>query len=205
MMKFIKLPICFGIFLAAMLVGGRFTHAQAIYGSLFGTVLDNTGAVVPNAKVTVTDVGKGIQTVVQSNGEGFWRADNLIPDTYTVQVESGSFAPGRAEGVELNAGTSQLVNISLQVQGSQQTVNVTAATPALKTDRAEVSEVLNERAIQNLPNLTRNFTSFALLPPGMQPPSFNIPGPETPQGGLALNSTGSNYGVRASPSTAPTI
>src|SRR6267378_1423188 len=125
-MKIFTKQLCFGIFVAAMLLVGRFGHAQAVYGSLFGTVLDNTGAVVPNAKVTVTDVAKGTQTVVQSNGEGFWRVDNLIPDTYTVQVESGAFAPGHAEGVELNAGTSQMVNISLQVQGSQQTVTVTS-------------------------------------------------------------------------------
>ena len=57
-------------------------------GRSFGTVfyVDNTGAVVPNAKVTITDTTKGTQTVVQSNGEGFWRVDNLIPDnTYSVQ------------------------------------------------------------------------------------------------------------------------
>ena len=51
-------------------------------------------------------------------------------------------------------------------------------------------------AIQELPNLTRNFTAFALLTPGMQHSSFNIQGPENPQGGLALNSNGSNYGVQ---------
>src|SRR5258707_4934826 len=143
-MKIIKRQICLGMFLMAMLLAGRFGHAQAMYGCIFGSVLDNTGAVVPNAKVTVTDVSKGTQTVVQSNGEGFWRADNLIPDTYSVQIESGAFAPGNAEGVELHAGTSQMVNISLQVQGSQQTITVTSETPPLKVDRAEVSEVLNE-------------------------------------------------------------
>src|SRR5439155_8913499 len=79
-MKIFTRQRCFAIFVAAMLLVGRFGHAQAVYGSLFGTVLDNTGAVVPNAKVTVTDVAKGTQTVVQSNGQGFWRADNLIPD-----------------------------------------------------------------------------------------------------------------------------
>src|ERR1700749_2578923 len=191
-----KSPLCFGVFLAVLLLVGRAGFAQAIYGSLFGTVLDNSGAVVPNAKFTVTDTSKGTQTVVQSNGEGFWRVDNLIPDTYTVNVESGSFAPGHAAGVELTAGTSQMVNISLQVQGSQQTITLTPQAPPLKTDRAEISEVLNQRAIQNLPNLPRNFTSFALLPPGMQHSSFNILGPENPQGGLALNSNGSNYGVQ---------
>jgi hypothetical protein len=195
-MKILIKQLCFGMFLAVMLLAGRFGHAQAIYGSLFGTVLDNTGAVVPNAKVTVTDDSKGTQTTVQSNGEGFWRVDNLIPDTYTVQVESGAFTPGHAEGVELHAGTSQKVDISLQIQGSQQSVTVTSEAPPLKSDRAEVSEVLNERAIQELPNLTRNFTAFALLTPGMQHSSFNILGPENPQGGLALNSNGSNYGVQ---------
>jgi hypothetical protein len=195
-MKILLRQLCFGMLLAALLLVGRFGHAQAIYGSLFGTVLDNTGAVVPNAKVTVTDDSKGTQTVVQSNGEGFWRVDNLIPDIYTVQVESGAFAPGHAEGVELHAGTSQKVDISLQIQGSQQSVTVTSEAPPLKSDRAEVSEVLNERAIQELPNLTRNFTAFALLTPGIQHSSFNILGPENPQGGLALNSNGSNYGVQ---------
>jgi hypothetical protein len=195
-MKILIKQVRFGMFLAVMLLFGRFGHAQAIYGSLFGTVLDNTGAVVPNAKVTVTDDSKGTQTTAQSNGEGFWRVDNLIPDTYTVQVEAGAFAPGHAQGVELHAGTSQQVNISLQIQGSQQSVTVTSEAPPLKSDRAEVSEVLNERAIQELPNLTRNFTAFALLTPGMQHSSFNILGPENPQGGLALNSNGSNYGVQ---------
>src|SRR6267378_4528722 len=141
-----KSQLCFGLFLAALLLIGRVGYAQAIYGSLFGTVLDNSGAVVPNAKVTVTDPTKGTQTTVQSNGEGFWRVDNLIPDTYTVQVEAGAFAPGHAEGVEVHAGTSQQVNISLQIQGSQQSVTVTSAAPPLTTDRAEVSEVLNQRS-----------------------------------------------------------
>src|SRR6266576_5087953 len=144
-MKSFTKQLCFGIFVAAMLLVGRFGHPQAVYGSLFGTVLDNTGSVVPNAKVTVTDVSKGTQNVVQTNGEGFWRVDNLIPDTYTVQVEAVTFAPGRAEGVELHAGTSQQVDISLQIQGSQQSVTVTSAAPPLTTDRAEVSEVLNQR------------------------------------------------------------
>src|SRR5882757_4721029 len=184
------------LFLAVALLSGRTGFGQAVYGSLFGTITDNTGAIIPNAKVTVTDVSKGTQTVVQSNAEGFWRADNLIPDTYNIKVESGSFTPGQAEGVELHAGMSQKVDISLQVQGSQQSVNVTSEAPPLKSDRAEVSEVLNERAIQELPNLTRNFTAFALLTPGMQHSSFNILGPENPQGGLALNSNGSNYGVQ---------
>ena len=196
-MKLIKKQVYLGILvLAVAMLSGRTGHAQAIYGSLYGTVTDNTGAIVPNAKVTVTDVSKGTESTAQSNAEGFWQVNNLIPDTYSIKVESGAFAPGEAAGVELHAGMSQKVDVALQVQGTTQAVTVTSEVPALKTDRAEVSEILNERAIQALPNLTRNFTTFALLTPGMQHSTFNISGPENPQGGIALNSNGSNYGVQ---------
>lgn len=196
-MKSIKKQGCIGIlFLVVGLLSASAGYGQAVYGSLFGTITDNTGAIIPNAKVTVTNVNKGTQTVVQSNAEGSWRADNLIPDTYSIKVESGSFAPGQVEAVELHASTSQKIDVALQIQGAQQTVTVTAEAPALRTDRAEISEIMNARAIQALPNLTRNFTTFALLTPGMQRSTFNISGPENPQGGIALNSNGSNYGVQ---------
>lgn len=196
-MKSIRKQICLGtLFLAVILLGGISGSCQAVYGSLYGTITDNTGAIVPNAQITVTNVNKGTTTVVQSSTEGFWRADNLIPDTYSVKVESGAFAPSQVENLELQAGMSQLVNVALQVAGGQQSITVTAEAPALRTDRAEISESLNERSIQALPNLTRNFTTFALLTPGMQRSTFNILGPENPQGGIALNSNGSNYGVQ---------
>ena len=83
----------------------------------------------------------------------------------------------------------------MTVGGASQTVTVTSAPPALKTDRADVGQVLDERQIQNLPNLNRNFTSFALLTPGVQRSSFNIAPTENPQGTTALNANGSNYGT----------
>jgi hypothetical protein len=184
------------LFLIVIFLSGGIGFAQAVYGSLYGTISDDTGAIVPNAQITVTNVNKGTKSVVTSNAEGFWRADNLIPDTYSVRVESGAFAPTQTGNLELQAGMSQLVNVTLQAAGGQQSITVTAETPALRTDRAEISESLNERSIQALPNLTRNFTSFALLTPGMQRSTFNILGPENPQGGIALNSNGSNYGVQ---------
>jgi len=67
-MKSIKKQVYLGILvLAVALLGGRTGYGQAVYGSLYGTVTDNTGAIVPNATVTVTDVSKGTQTVGQSN------------------------------------------------------------------------------------------------------------------------------------------
>src|SRR5260221_3264021 len=97
-----KVERAFAAFLFLILtvaaLGSKPGFAQAVYGSLYGTVTDSSGAVVPNAKVTVTDTAKGTPTVVTTNGDGFWRADLLTPDGESVKVRSGSFTPGGATG-----------------------------------------------------------------------------------------------------------
>ncbi len=168
--------------------------AQAIYGSVYGTVTDPSGAAVSSATVTVTDVQKGTTQTAVTNGTGNWSVDHLVPDDYIVKVDAPSFSSSTTNQLQVHADASQKVDVVLSVAGSAQTVTVTSDAPALKTDRADVSEILDERAIANLPNLNRNFTSFLLLTPGVQHSSFNIAGPENPQGGLNLNSNGSNYG-----------
>lgn len=168
--------------------------AQAIYGSVYGTVTDASGAIISTATVTVTDVAKGTVQTVKTNGTGNWTVDHLVPDNYTVKIEAPSFAVTELPPVEVHADSAQKVDVKLGVEGSKQTVNVSAEAPPLKTDRADVSEILDERTLENVPNFNRNFTSFLLLTPGVQHSSFNIAGPENPQGGLALNTNGSNYG-----------
>ncbi|HEX4580851.1 MAG TPA: carboxypeptidase regulatory-like domain-containing protein, partial [Acidobacteriaceae bacterium] len=175
--------------------GGRLALAQAIYGSISGTVTDASGAAVPNATVTVTDIAKGTTKTVQSNSGGFYTVDQLIPDTYSVEATATNFTPAKANSVTVAADTTQTVNLQVNVGGANQTVTVTSEAPALKTDRADVGQVLGERQLQNLPNLNRNFTSFALLTPGVQRSSFNIAPTENPQGTTALNANGSNYGT----------
>jgi Carboxypeptidase regulatory-like domain len=66
------------------ITGTQLASAQAVYGSIFGTVTDSSGAVVPNATVTVADVAKGTSVAVQSDASGEYRVQHLIPDTYTV-------------------------------------------------------------------------------------------------------------------------
>ena len=64
-------------------------HAQAVYGSIYGTVTDTSGALVSDATVTVTDVAKGTTSVVHTNSSGEFTADHLIPDVYDVKVTAG--------------------------------------------------------------------------------------------------------------------
>ncbi|HTH54126.1 MAG TPA: carboxypeptidase regulatory-like domain-containing protein [Edaphobacter sp.] len=179
-----------------LLTGPRGVRAQAVYGSLYGTVTDTSGAVVKDATVTVTNAGKGITQTAQTNESGAWTVTHLIPDTYDVKVEAPTFTATESKGIIVHADASQLVDIQLGV-GATTTVNVSAnEIPALKTDRADVSQILDERAVQNLPNLNRNFTQFTLLTPGVQHSTFNINGPENPQGTTSVTTNGSSYGVQ---------
>src|ERR1700733_9302290 len=84
---------------------------QAVYGSIYGSVTDSTGAVIPNATVTVTDVSKGTSSKQQSNGSGEFTADHLIPDVYDVRVEVGGFESFEQKGIQIFADTSTKVAV----------------------------------------------------------------------------------------------
>ena len=150
----------------ALSTGSQPASAQAVYGSVYGTITDSTGAVVPGAKITVTDVSKGTSVTTQTNGSGEYRVDHLIPDTYTVGAEAPNFQSSSAPNVIVYADTAPKVDLTLSVGSTGTTVQVTTSAPVLQTDRADVSTILNPRAVEQLPNLNRNFTSFELLTPG---------------------------------------
>ncbi|MGD0890725.1 MAG: TonB-dependent receptor [Terracidiphilus sp.] len=127
---------------------------------------DKSGAVVPNVTITVTDISKGISVSVKSNESGLFRVQHLIPDTYRVQAESQGYSKTLVDNVVVYADTAPEVDIQLTVGAVSNTVTVTDEAPLLETDRAEVSTILDERAVENLPNFNRNFTAFELLTPG---------------------------------------
>ena len=174
--------------------GSPSAHAQAVFGSIVGTVTDPTGAVIPNAAVVITDTSKGTSQTVQTNASGNYTASRLIPDVYSVKVTAQGFTPAESDNVAVSANTSPEVNLVFQPAGSSQNVTVTAAAAPLQADRADVATVLTSQQLQDLPNQNRNFTSFALLIPGVQRGSFNIAPTENPQGTQSLEVNGSNYG-----------
>jgi outer membrane receptor protein involved in Fe transport len=155
--------------------------AQAVYGSIFGTVTDSSGAVVPNATVTVVDVAKGTSVTVQSDANGEYRAQHLIPDTYTVTAEAAGLKKVTTENVIVYADTAPRVDMSLGVGPVTSTETVTAGAPLLQTEHTDVNVILNERAVQTLPNLNRNFTAFELLTPGTTYIGWNVDESQNPQ------------------------
>jgi hypothetical protein len=173
----------------------RTVLAQAVFGSIVGTITDTTGAAIPNATITVKDVNKGTSQQVKSNATGDYTVSRLIPDAYTVTAEASGFTSETSANITVAADVTPEVNLQLPVGAAgAQTVMVTAAPPPLQVDSANLSTGLDSQQLQALPNIDRNFSSFALLTPGVQRSSFSIDPTENPQGTFNINANGSNYG-----------
>jgi hypothetical protein len=141
--------------------------AQAVYGSIFGTVKDSSGAVVPGATVTITSVERKTTDTVISNESGLYSRERLLPGNYEVRVEMTGFKAAMVPSVVVNVDTNTKVDLVLEVGQVSDTVTVTATEgQLLKTDRADVATVFTSKQIEELPVLDRNFTKFILLTPG---------------------------------------
>ena len=114
----------------------------------------------------MTDVSKDTSVSAKSNGSGLYRVQHLIPDIYSVEADATGYSKTLVNNVVVYADTAPEVNLQLEVGAVSSTVTVTGGAPLLETDRAEVSTILDARAIENLPNMNRNFTEFELLTPG---------------------------------------
>jgi len=166
---------------------------QAVYGSILGTITDPSGAAVANAKVTVTDQRKGTSETTTTNDSGNYTVTHLIPDVYTVRVEGSGFKTLEFKDVIVNADASSNVNGQFQVGATSEQVEVTAEAPQLKTDRADVAIEFNEKYVEDLPILNRNFTSFELLSPGTQKLAWGHAATENPQGSQQIFVQGQHF------------
>ena len=183
------------ILAALLLAASPSARAQAVYGSIFGTVTDSTGAVVANATVTVTDIAKGTSVAVKSNGSGEFTIEHLIPDTYAVKIESAGFKGFATTGLSVSADTSRKVEAVLENGAATEVVNVSAdSIPQLKTDRADVSTVFSAQEIVDLPIPDRNFTNLQLLLPGAQQLGWSHAASENPQASKQIQVDGQAFG-----------
>src|ERR1700757_2916883 len=168
--------------------------AQAVYGSILGTVTDATGAAVNGAKVTVTSQSKNVSTDTTTNESGNYSVTHLIPDIYSIRVEGAGFKALQFKDIQVSADTGSRVDGQFQVGGTSETVEVTAEAPQLKTDRADVAIEFNQKYVEDLPILNRNFTSFELLSPGTQKlVGWSHAATENPQGGQQIFVNGQHF------------
>ena len=168
--------------------------AQAVYGSIIGTVTDPQGAAVPNAKVTVTNQRKGASDQTTTNQDGNYSVTHLISDIYTVRAEAPGFKTIELKNIVVSADTGSRVDAQFQVGGTQETVEVTAEAPQLKTDRADVATTFDSRMVEGLPLLNRNFQSLELAAPGTQKlVGWSHAATENPQGSQQIFVNGQHF------------
>ncbi len=140
--------------------------AQSSTGSISGTISDDSGAALPGVTVTAVNLStRGTRTAV-TNASGAYQLGLLPPATYSVEATLEGFQPVRRERVTVNIGTNVPLDVSLRV-GVSETVTVTAQAPLIEIDRTQVSSVVNETSIENLPVNGRNFIDFVLTTPGV--------------------------------------
>jgi Carboxypeptidase regulatory-like domain/TonB dependent receptor len=167
--------------------------AQAVFGSILGTVTDPQGAAVVGAKVIVTDQNKGTTQQTTTNDSGNYSVGHLIPDPYTIKVEATGFKGLEQKDIVVSADTGANVDLQVQVGSSSESVEVTSEVPQLKTDRADVATEFDSKYIADLPVLNRNFTNFELLTPGTQKLGWSHAATENPQGGGQIFVNGQHF------------
>jgi hypothetical protein len=172
--------------------------AQSVYGSIYGTVTDKTGAAVAGATVTVKDEAKGTVVTVTSNGSGDYSVPHLIPDVYDLKVTAKGFKSFETKGVGVEADAAPRVDPTLDVGGGSETVEVNAdAQPQLKTENSDVSTVFDQQQVASLPVGDQNFTNLQLLLPGAQLLGWSHAADENPQGSKQIQVDGQAFGGTA--------
>ena len=169
------------------------TFGQAVYGSIVGSVTDSSGAIVPDAKITITDVNKGVNFETKSNDSGNYEQIHLIVGTYKVRVEKEGFQAYLQDNVQVQVDAATQVNAVLQLGAVTQTVEVTAAVPLLKTERTDVATSFSTQQVVDLPIYNRNFTQFELLTPGTQRLGWQHAASENPQGSIQIMVNGQHF------------
>ena len=148
--------------------------AQAVSGTILGTVVDATGASVPNAQVTIVLTGQGTVHNVVTNDSGNYTAPDLPPGAYTVTISAPGFKKDIRQNITLEINTTSRVDVSLSTGSTTEEVTVTDAPPQLQTDRADISTTIGQKQIADLPlSSGNNFQSLLNTVPGMAPVVFN--------------------------------
>jgi outer membrane receptor protein involved in Fe transport len=172
------------IVLALLLIGSLCDHAaqaQTINGSISGSVTDQSGAAIPGARVIAVSTATGATREVTTNQEGLYHIAGLPIGAYSVRVEMAGFQPQVNERVDVSVAVDSAANFTLNAGVVQEVVVVTESAALLETTQSQVTKVVNDRQILELPG-RNNLNGLALLNPGVLPNQNGRPG-----SGFAVN------------------
>lgn len=136
---------------------------QSERGALVGVVTDGTGAVVPGATVTITNLGNNSQLTAMSNDEGYYESPFLVPATYKVEVGATGFSTSVIKAVLVNVGQKTRLDVKLAPGDVSERVDVVDTPALLQTESASIGQVITDRQLTQLPTANRNIYSFLTL------------------------------------------
>ncbi|MBI2834426.1 MAG: carboxypeptidase regulatory-like domain-containing protein, partial [Acidobacteria bacterium] len=154
--------------LAGFVMTGTQLAAQVITAEIGGSVVDESGAVLPGATVTARNTETGLERSAVSDERGRYTLLALPPGAYAIRAELPGFATQAREGLTLSINQSLVLNFSLKVASVAETVTVTGEAPLVQTTRAELGRTIDTKAIDSLPLNGRDFAQLATLVPGVK-------------------------------------
>lgn len=156
------------LFLFPLVFAVATLHAQITTATLVGTVTDSTGAVVPGAQVTVTNVDTNASRTATSNEEGAYRIEFLPVGNYRLDVAAKGFKTYRRSGITLEVAQIAQADISLQIGQTSESVEVNDALPLINVTNPEIGRTVQPQEISALPLVNRNVYNLLDLTPGVQ-------------------------------------
>jgi hypothetical protein len=163
--------------------------AQFDTASVVGTVRDATGAVVPDAKVTLTNTATGVSATRASNGEGLYEFVTVRPGIYVLTAEKEGFSIALVDNVEVQVAGRLRYDLQMSVGQVSEKVEVTAASPLVETESSQRDQVITSAQTLALPLNGREYSALALLTTGVRQSSLNKSTNGTPREG-AFNVNG---------------
>jgi hypothetical protein len=142
-------------------------QAQVAGAGLSGTVTDPSGALIPNAQISIKNAATGVARAVTTDTAGFYTAPNLLPGTYEITASAPGFATLVQTGITLTVGGQQVLNLAMQVGQATEKVQVTGEAPAVQLATSSVSAEVNATTVRELPLNGRSWTDLATLQPGV--------------------------------------
>jgi hypothetical protein len=175
-------------------------QAQSFYGSIFVIVADSSGAVIPDAALTLTNIGTNEKRTAQSDATGGYRFVNLVPASYRLEVEMTGFKRLLREPIAVQVESAIRIDAVLEVGNKSETLEVSAETPLLQTETASLSQVIEGRHVLEMPLNGRNAMNLIALVPGVVPQGSTSGSTQGSQGGTASgahtnNAAWNNYQI----------
>ena len=180
------------ICLASLATHATKAFGQAVYGNIVGTVADQSGAAVPNAKIVITDTQRSVSFNTTTNDDGNFTQRFLIAGTYKVLVEAAGFK-AVSQTVSVSVDQESRIDVKLQVGEVSQVVEISAEAPLLKTERSDVAVMFSEKSVTNLPIANRRFTAVEIFTPGVTAFPGQTAASEDPQGSFRKVVNGQSF------------